>query len=88
MECSDVVPKLSQRTKFCLCFSGGKTIFVGYRDSDIDGDIDTRKPSSGYLFTFAEGVVHGSLNWKKCVALSTTEAKYIIVRKQIRSFCG
>ena len=41
------------------------------------GDLDCRKSTSGYLFTF----VRGSISWRsklqKCVSLSTIEAEYI-----------
>ena len=41
------------------------------------GDLDGRKSTSAYLFTFAGGVVSWQTKLQKCVALSTTEAEYI-----------
>ncbi|KAH0719092.1 hypothetical protein KY285_015123 [Solanum tuberosum] len=40
-------------------------------------DVDTRKSTSGYLITFARGVVSWQSRLQKCVALSTTEAEVI-----------
>ncbi|PHT71831.1 hypothetical protein T459_22616 [Capsicum annuum] len=41
------------------------------------GDVDTGKSTSGYLVTFAGGVVSWQSRLQKCVALSTTEAELI-----------
>ncbi|XP_077248258.1 WEB family protein [Tasmannia lanceolata] len=41
------------------------------------GDIDRRKSTSGYMFTFAGGAISWQSKLRKCVALSTKEAEYI-----------
>lgn len=46
-------------------------------DSDMAGDVDSRKSTSGYLVTFAGGAVSWQSKLQKCVALSTTEAEFI-----------
>ncbi|WVZ17457.1 hypothetical protein V8G54_010439 [Vigna mungo] len=38
-----------------LCFGGDKPTLVGYSDSDMAGDIDSRKSTSGYLIQFVGG---------------------------------
>ena len=43
------------------------------------GDIDSRKSTSGFMFTFAGGAVSWQSKLQKVVALSTTEAEYIAV---------
>ena len=48
-----------------------------FTDADWAGDLDSRKSTSGYLFTFAGGAVSWQSKLQKCVALSTTEAEYI-----------
>ncbi|RDX65548.1 hypothetical protein CR513_55787, partial [Mucuna pruriens] len=40
-----------------LCFGGDKPPLVGYSNSDMAGDIDSRKSTSGYLIKFAGGAV-------------------------------
>lgn len=60
-----------------LTFGGDKPLLVSYTDSDMAGDIDSRKSISGYLVTFAGGAVAWQSRLQKCVALSTTEAEFI-----------
>ena len=62
-----------------LCFGGADPVLEGYTDSDMAGDPDGRKSTSGYLYTFAGGAVSWQSRLQKCVALSTTEAEYIAV---------
>ena len=52
-------------------------MLVGYTDSDMAGNKDNMKSTSGYLMTFAGGAVSWQLRLQKCVALSTTEAEYM-----------
>ena len=44
-------------SKVCLCFGNGKPMLDGFTDSDMAGDVDSRKSTSGYLMTFAGGAV-------------------------------
>uniref|UniRef100_A0A2N9H7B8 Integrase catalytic domain-containing protein n=1 Tax=Fagus sylvatica TaxID=28930 RepID=A0A2N9H7B8_FAGSY len=46
-------------------------------DADMASDLDGKKSTSGFLFTFAGGAVSWQSKLQKCVALSTTEAEYI-----------
>ena len=62
-----------------LCFGGDKPTLVGYSDSDMAGDIDSRKSTSGYLIKFAGGAVSWQSRLQRCVALSTTEAEFIAI---------
>ncbi|XP_057432549.1 germacrene A acid 8-beta-hydroxylase-like [Lotus japonicus] len=62
-----------------LCFGGDKPTLVGYTDSDMAGDIDSRKSTSGYLIKFAEGAVAWQSRLQRCVALSTTQAEFIAI---------
>ena len=35
-----------------LVYSSGSLETIGYTDSDFQGDIDSKKSTSGYVFTF------------------------------------
>ena len=62
-----------------LCFGDVKPTVVGYLDSDMAGDIDSRKSTSGYMIKFAEGDVTWQFKLQRCVALSTIEAEFIAI---------
>lgn len=64
-------------SKLSLCYGGDKPILQGYTDADMAGDLDNRKSTSGYVFTFSGGAISWQSKLQKCVALSTTEAEYI-----------
>ena len=70
---------LQGTSKMSLCFGKGELILDGFTDSDMAGDVDSRKSTSGYLITFAEGAVAWLSRFQKCVALSTTEAEFIAI---------
>ncbi|MCO5553380.1 hypothetical protein L7F22_006901 [Adiantum nelumboides] len=60
-----------------LYYGKGPLELTGFCDSNMAGDVDTRKSTSGYVFTLAEGAVSWCSRLQKIVALSTTEAEYI-----------
>ena len=64
-------------SKLCLSFGVSKPVLEGFTDADMGGDLDGRKSTSGFLFTFVGGAVSWQSKLQKCVALSTTEAEYI-----------
>ena len=49
----------------------------GYTDADMEGDLDNRKSTTGYLFTFSGGAISWQSKVQKCAVISTTEAEYI-----------
>ena len=51
---------LSGTSSLSLCFGTKKAILAGYTDFDMAGDIDTRKPTSGYLIK----LVGGAVSWQ------------------------
>lgn len=58
--------------------SGGKNSeLVSYCDSDYAGDIETRRSTTGYAFTYANGLVTWSSQRQKIVTLSTTKSEYV-----------
>jgi hypothetical protein len=64
-------------SKLGITFGNGEPMLVGYTDSDMAGNKDNMKSTSGYLMTFAGGAVSWQSRLQKCVALSTTEAEYM-----------
>ena len=48
---------LKGTSKVCLSFGGSEPSLEGYTDSDLDRDLDCRKSTSGYLFTFARRAI-------------------------------
>ena len=61
-----------------------RTTFVGYVDSDYTEDLDKRRSTTGYLFTFAGALVCWRYILQTTVALSTTEADYMAATKAIK----
>jgi hypothetical protein len=60
-----------------LCFGGSSTFLQGYVDSDMGGDKDNRRRTTGYVFTIGGTTVSWILKLQKVVALSTTKAEYV-----------
>lgn len=70
---------LKGTSKVCLCYGGAEPVLECYTDSDMAGDLDSRKSTSGFIYTFTGGAVSWQSRLQKCVALSTTEAEYIAI---------
>jgi hypothetical protein len=62
-----------------FCFGGNEAKLVAYSDSDLTGDIDGKKFTSGYLVTYLGGAMAWQSRLQKCVALNTTETEIIAV---------
>ena len=60
-----------------LVYSSGSLETIGYTDSDFQGDIDSRKSTSGYVFTLNGGTICWRSVKQTCVADSTTEGEYV-----------
>jgi len=69
-----------------ICFRGDKPTLASYTDYDMGGDIDSRRFTSGYVIKFARGVVAWQSRLQKCVALSTTEAEFIVITEACKEF--
>ena len=52
-------------------------VLVGYCDSDWDGDLDTRKSTTGYCFFLGRSLVSWCCKRQPTVAVSVTEAEYV-----------
>jgi hypothetical protein len=60
-----------------LCFGGSDIVLQGYVDSDMAGDKDSRRSTTGYVFTVGGITVSWISKLQKVVALSTTEVEYV-----------
>ena len=49
----------------------------GYADADFTGNIDSRKSTTGFVFTLGGTAISWASNLQKIVTLSTREAEYV-----------
>jgi ATP-binding cassette subfamily B (MDR/TAP) protein 1 len=70
---------LKGTSNMALCFKKGSAGLEGFVDADLGGDLDNRKSTSGYVFTWGGTAVSWMSKLQKCVALSTTEAEYVAI---------
>ncbi|CAA0829662.1 cysteine-rich RLK (RECEPTOR-like protein kinase) 8 [Striga hermonthica] len=63
-----------------LVFGRGTLTLSGFVDADFAGsDLDKRRSTTGYVFTYGGTTVSWISKLQKIVTLSTTEAKYVAV---------
>ena len=60
-----------------LVYSGQDLVPIGYTDSDFQSDQDSRKSTSGSVFTLGGGAVVWRSVKQSCIADSTMEAEYV-----------
>ena len=63
----------------CLKFGRTEKGLIGYVDSDYIADLDRRRLLTGYVFTVGSCAVSWRTTLQSVVALSTTEAEYMVV---------
>ena len=68
----------------CLSFKAGGLKLEGFVDTDLAGDIDSRKSTTGYVYTLGGTAVSWSSTLQNIVALSTTEAEYVTVSESAK----
>jgi hypothetical protein len=62
---------------FILCFGGKDTSLRGYTDSYMAGNLDNRRSTTSYVFTFSGAAIIWASKLQQVVSLSTTEAECI-----------
>ncbi|RVW24170.1 Retrovirus-related Pol polyprotein from transposon TNT 1-94 [Vitis vinifera] len=72
----------------CLCFTGASLKLQGYVDADFAGDIDSRKSTTGFVFTLGGTAISWTSNLQKIVTLSTTEAEYVAATEAGKEMIG
>jgi hypothetical protein len=63
----------------CSFTAKGEEKLTGYSDSDMAGDVDDRRSTSGVLFLLGNNPVTWHSVKQKIVALSSCEAEYVVV---------
>ena len=71
-------------TSHALCFGGSDTILQGYVDAYMAGDKDSRRSTTGYVFTVGGTTVSWISKLQQVVALSTMEAEYVAATKDTK----
>jgi hypothetical protein len=64
-------------TEKCLTFRKDELKLEGYVDSDFAGEVDHRRSTTGYVFTFGNTAISWVSQLQKIVTISTTEAEYV-----------
>ena len=67
-----------------ITYSKHEPTIQGYVDADWVGCLDTRRSTTGWVFTLAGGPVSWSSKRQNVVALSTTEAEYIAAAEAVK----
>ncbi|RVW46178.1 Retrovirus-related Pol polyprotein from transposon TNT 1-94 [Vitis vinifera] len=66
------------KARHCTCSGSCASLKLqGYVDADFAGDIDSRKSTTGFVFTLGGTAISWTSNLQKIVTLSTTEAEYV-----------
>ena len=70
--------KYLKRTRdYMLVYSGEDLMPLGYTDFDFQSDKDSRKSTSGLVFTLGGGAIVWRSIKQSCIADSTMEAEYV-----------
>ena len=67
-----------------LVYSGSDLMPVGYTDSDFQLDPDSRKSTSGSVFTLNGGAIVWKSVKQSCVSDSTMEAEYVAASEAVK----
>lgn len=70
--------KYLKRTRdYMLVYQAETLVPIGYTDSDFQSDKDSRKSTSGYVYTLGGGAISWRSIKQSCIADSTMEAEYV-----------
>ncbi|XP_070016936.1 secreted RxLR effector protein 161-like [Nicotiana sylvestris] len=62
----------------------GNQSVIGYCDSDFAGDLDKRRSTTGYVFSFVKAPISWKSTLQSTVVLSTTEAEYMAITEVVK----
>jgi hypothetical protein len=61
-----ILQYLRGASTLCFCFENSKPILEGFADADMASDVDNRRFTSGFLFTFAGEAISRQSKPKMC----------------------
>lgn len=79
-----VLRYLTGTTDYGIVFTPSNSTLNAYCDANHAGDIDTRRSTTGYVFTFNNGAITWSSRLQPTVAASTTEAEYMAAAATVK----
>ena len=79
-----VLRYISGTLGFGITFANSGTMVEGYCDADYAGDLDTRRSTTGFIFTFCGAAISWSSKLQPTVAASTTEAEYMAAAQAVK----
>ena len=72
-----IIKYLKRTRDYMLVYHSDELVPIGYTDSDFQSDMDSRKSTSGNVFTLGGGSIVWRSIKQTCVADSTMEAEYV-----------
>ncbi|XP_075076392.1 secreted RxLR effector protein 161-like [Nicotiana tabacum] len=72
-----IIKYLKRTRDYMLIYQSDDLVPIGYTDSDFQSDRDSRKSTSGNVFTLGGGAISWRSIKQTCVADSTMEAEYV-----------
>lgn len=75
---------LKGTSDYVLCFGGNKVQLQGYTNSDLARDLDKRRSTTSYTFTFVGAAISWAPRLQHCIALSSAQAEYLALSEGAR----
>ena len=79
-----VLRYLAGTSRVGITYGASPAVLHGFCDADYARDVDTRKSTTGFVFTMAGGAVSWSSKRQPTVAASTTEAEYMAASAAVK----
>ncbi|XP_033513531.1 secreted RxLR effector protein 161-like [Nicotiana tomentosiformis] len=76
-----IIKYLKRIRDYMLVYHSGDLAPIGYTDSDFQSDKDSRKSTSGYVFTLGGGAISWRSIKQSCIVDSTMEVEYVAASK-------